>query len=77
MASNQCQNPLASRLADTMDSVEEQNQVVQFLQAALTKADVELTPAERQGLFTVMEWQRERLLALSRKLAGAGERLVD
>ena len=44
------------------DKLEEADNVIQFFQATLTRAqELELTQAEKEGLFTLFEWQRSHL----------------
>ena len=43
------------------DKLEEADNVIQFFQATLTRAqELELTQAEKEGLFTLFEWQLVR-----------------
>lgn len=55
-------------LTTAADAMAEHDQVLQFFQAALTQPELALSTGEKQGLFTVMEWQRDSLREMGRKL---------
>lgn len=58
----------------TIDAIQEHDQVIQFFQAALTKTSpLELSQAEQQGLFTLMEWRRDSLQKIAISLSEGGE----
>lgn len=60
-------------LTTAADAMAEHDEVIQFFQSTLTQPDLELSRGGKQGLFTVLEWQRESLRAVSEKLLAARE----
>lgn len=75
MSSNHHSIALAGRTTQARDALQENDQVIQFFQAALTGRlnGLELTQEEAQGLFTLMEWQRSNLRGIAAMLVGNEE----
>lgn len=72
MVNNVQRKPVFNATAQAADKLEEVDNVIQFFQAALTRAkELQFTAAEKDGLFTVFEWQRGHLKEIQGLVHGA------